>query len=72
MCACMQTQHKLQLDARDQDPSLVQPLHPFMAPIQQQMHFVPPKGQPGAPPPGQGYPPPPAGYPPPPAGYPPR
>lgn len=73
MCACMQTQHKLQLDARDQDPNLVQPLHPFMAPVQQQMHFVPPKGQPvGAAPSGQGYPPPPQGYPPPPPqGYPP-
>ena len=33
MCACMQTQHKVQLDARDADPSLVQPLHPLMAPI---------------------------------------
>ena len=82
VCACMQTQHKVQLDARDADPSLIQPLNPYMAPIKQAMgvpvapmagepvHGVPPQGA-GA---GYGYPPPPpqAGgyYPPPPSGYP--
>lgn len=78
MCSCMQTQHKLQLDARDRDPSLVQPPSPFMAPIQQAMGIpvgpphppVPQQGY-GAPPPGA-YPPPPPGYgAPPPSGYPP-
>lgn len=64
MCACMQTQHKVQMDARDANPSLVQPIHPFMAPIQQTMGIPVNKAQGGG---LQGMQaPPPAGYPPPP------
>jgi hypothetical protein len=64
MCACMQTQHKVQMDARDANPSLVQPIHPFMAPIQQTMGIPVNKTQAGG---LQGMQaPPPAGYPPPP------
>ena len=67
MCACMQTQHKVQMDARDANPSLVQPIHPFMAPIQQTMGIPVNKTQGGG---LQGVQaPPPAGYPPPPANY---
>ncbi|WPT17476.1 hypothetical protein PSENEW3_00005479 [Picochlorum sp. SENEW3] len=59
------TQHKIQLDARDRDPSLVQPPHPFMAPVQQQMGMPQPPphmagGYPGQQQPAYaGYPPPP-------------
>ena len=53
MCACMQTQHKVQLDARDSNPSLVQPLSPYMAPIQQAMG-IPVYGPPGGYPAGPG------------------
>jgi hypothetical protein len=80
VCACMQTQHKVQLDARDANPALIMPLNPYMAPLAQAMgvptnNIPPPPQQPGGgyayPPPGGAYPPPPpAGYPPPPAGYP--
>jgi hypothetical protein len=85
VCGCMQTQHKVQLDERDVNPSIVPSYNPYMQPIVQQMGAPPPRqqqpygfapqqqGRPGAyppPPPAQGYPP--AGYPPPPAaGYPP-
>jgi hypothetical protein len=80
ICACMQTQHKVQLDARDANPALIMPFSPYMAPLAQTMGVpinTPPPQQPGGgyayPPPGAAYPPPgaaPAGYPPPPAGYP--
>lgn len=69
----MQTQHKLQLDARDADPSLVQPLHPLMAPIIQTVDKMGGQyaGSPYGIPPPAGYPAPatqPAVYQPPPVG----
>lgn len=86
VCACMQTQHKVQLDERDSNPSIV--VAPYAAPAPQAMHpgGYPPQPAPygaapyGAPPPQQGmYPPPPpqygapppGAYPPPPQAYPP-
>ncbi|KAG7674836.1 hypothetical protein Ndes2526B_g07676 [Nannochloris sp. 'desiccata'] len=73
VCACMQTQHKVQLDARDANPALIMPLNPYMAPLAQTMNL--PQQQPGGgyayPPPGAAYPPQGGAYPPPPAGYPP-
>lgn len=66
VCACMQTQHKVELDKRDgqfgPQPMAVPPVQ-LMSRIDQP---YPPTV--GYPPPSQGYPPP-AGYPP--AGYPP-
>lgn len=47
VCACMQTQHKVQLDARDKNPGLVMPNNPYMAPVFQQMGMaIPPTGPP--------------------------
>ncbi len=68
MCACMQTQHKIQLDRRDVDPSLVQPLHPLMAPVMQTADKAgnPQYAAPYAAPPPAGYPAHPAHYAPPP------
>ncbi|KAL0045031.1 hypothetical protein WJX82_005819 [Trebouxia sp. C0006] len=61
VCACMQTQHKVQLDARDkgQGPAGA-PQGPYQAPMQQ---AIPPPGVQGqyGPAPGSGYPP--QGYP---------
>ena len=60
VCACMQTQHKVQLDARDANPSLLMPPSPFMAPLMQEMGappMGPPQGYPASS--GQAYPPPP-------------
>lgn len=61
VCACMQTQHKIQLDARDkgQGPAGA-PQGPYQAPMQQ---AIPPPGVQGqyGPAPGSGYPP--QGYP---------
>lgn len=38
MCACMQSQHHIQIKARDANRAQwVQPVHPMMAPIQQAM-----------------------------------
>ncbi|GAB4814520.1 hypothetical protein N2152v2_001566 [Parachlorella kessleri] len=38
VCACMQTQHKVQLDERDRNPGLVRPpVAPYIAPGQQAM-----------------------------------
>ena len=56
--ACMQTQHKIQLDRRDVDPSLVQPLHPLMAPVVQTADKArnPQYAAPYAAPPPAGYP----------------
>jgi hypothetical protein len=87
VCGCMQTQHKVQLDERDVNPSIVPSYNPYMQPIIQQMGAPPPgqqqqqpygfapqqQGRPGAyPPPPPAQGYPPAGYPPPPAaGYPP-
>jgi len=69
VCACMQTQHKIELDERDKNPGSIQ----MQAPPQQhiQMGGGPPPGYGGYPPPQQqGYPP--HGYPPPQhQGYPP-
>jgi len=69
MCACMQTQHKVQMDARDANPALVQPMHPFMAPIQQNMGVPPSKAQTMGMP--MGHPGQPSSYPPP-SNYPPK
>ncbi|KAL4420302.1 hypothetical protein ABPG77_001392 [Micractinium sp. CCAP 211/92] len=85
VCACMQTQHKVQLDERDNNPGIV--VAPYAAPAPQTMQggaggYPPqPYGAYAAPPPqaGMSYPPPPpgygapppGGYPPPPQGYPP-
>ncbi|GAX84725.1 hypothetical protein CEUSTIGMA_g12147.t1 [Chlamydomonas eustigma] len=78
VCACMQTQHRIEMDERDKNPgSYGPPLPPphMMAPAVQMIPMPPPL--PGAYPPPQGYPPqgyPPQGYPPqgyPPQGYPP-
>ncbi|XP_030540930.1 nematocyst expressed protein 4-like [Rhodamnia argentea] len=81
VCACMQTQHKIEMDKRDgkfgQQPVMVVPPVQQMSRIDQP--FPPPAGQlppPAFGPPPYGYPPPPQvqGYPPPaypPAAYPP-
>ncbi|XP_031495958.1 uncharacterized protein LOC116261370 [Nymphaea colorata] len=84
VCACMQTQHKIEMDKRD---GKFGPPGPMAVPPVQQMSRIdqplPPQagyvasypGQPAYPPygypPPAGYPPAPAGYPPAPAGYPP-
>ncbi|KAG2428689.1 hypothetical protein HXX76_011394 [Chlamydomonas incerta] len=63
VCACMQTQHKAELDHRDANPHAVPPPLPGMqAPGVQMIPMA------GHPPPGA-YPPPPGAYPPPPPGY---
>ncbi|KAL7122970.1 hypothetical protein ACP275_01G077500 [Erythranthe tilingii] len=84
VCACMQTQHKIEMDKRDgkfgPQPVMSVPAVQQMSRLDQQYpptagYPAPAYGQPNYPPPG-GYPPagyPPAGYPPagyPPAGYP--
>ncbi|GLI59287.1 hypothetical protein VaNZ11_001140 [Volvox africanus] len=83
VCACMQTQHKGELDHRDKNPTAVPPPLPgMMAPGVQMIPMGAPPSQPsygypppppgayGAPQPGPSYPyPPPPGYPPAP-GYP--
>lgn len=74
VCACMQTQHKVQLDHRDANPGSIPPPMPGMVPPGVQMVAMgqPQAGRPmGPPPPGYGaYPPPPQQpYPPPPHGY---
>jgi hypothetical protein len=86
VCACMQTQHKVQLDERDSNPNIV--VAPYAAPAPQAMHGgggyppqqPPPYGAYAAPPPQSGMaygaPPPqyggaPQGYPPAPQAYPP-
>ncbi|GKV23153.1 hypothetical protein SLEP1_g32918 [Rubroshorea leprosula] len=80
VCACMQTQHKIEMDKRD---GMFGPQPMAMPPVQQMSridqpvpstvgHLPPPYGQPYPPPQTQGYPAP--GYPPaqyPPPGYPP-
>lgn len=60
VCACMQTQHKVQLDARDKGQGPAAPQGPYQAPMQQ---AIPPPGVQGqyGPAPGSGYPP--QGYP---------
>lgn len=47
----MQTQHKVQLDARDTNPALIMGNNPYMAPVMQSMG-MPPAGYPAGPPPG--------------------
>lgn len=69
MCACMNTQHKVQLDVRDKEPGVARPPHPMLAPNAQMMQYPqappsgafmqPPPGPYGQPPPGYPYPPPP-------------
>lgn len=60
VCACMLTQHKVQLDAREKNPALVRPpVNPYVAPPQQVMG-----GAPGGMPQQGIYPPPPGAYPP--------
>lgn len=52
VCACMQTQHKVQIDERDSNPGLVRPpIGPYVAPGQQAM---PPPGYGAQPPPQYG------------------
>ncbi|KXZ51535.1 hypothetical protein GPECTOR_12g498 [Gonium pectorale] len=86
VCACMQTQHKAELDNRDANPTTIPPPLPGMAPpgVQmipmgaghpQQPYPQQPHPYPHAPPPPPGYapyPPPQPGYgaPPPPGAYP--
>lgn len=65
VCACMQTQHKVEMDARDKNPGGMAPPLPAAAPPGVQMI---PMGQGGAVPPA-GYGPPPPGYAAPPPGY---
>ena len=63
VCACMQTQHKLQLDARDSGTAPTFQTTMMVAPVAQQMQVMqpamapPPYGyaQPGMPPPQPGY-----------------
>lgn len=65
VCACMQTQHKVELDERDQkNPGGAAPPAIMAPPGQQAIHTGYPTH--GAPPPGYGAP---GGYPPPPQGY---
>jgi hypothetical protein len=61
VCACMLTQHKVQLDLREKNPNLVRPpANPYVAPPQQVMGGAPAMGMPQ-----QGmYPPPQGAYPP--------
>lgn len=69
VCACMQTQHKIELEFRDSTPGLQAPN--MAPPVQVIQMGAPPPGAP--PPPGYGAMPypagPPAGYPAPPPGY---
>ncbi|KDD74876.1 hypothetical protein H632_c1016p0, partial [Helicosporidium sp. ATCC 50920] len=73
VCACLQTQHKVQLDERDNNPAVAQPYiapppqmmqgGPGMSPAQSYAQGYPPQNYAGYPPPqgqgyGQGYPPP--------------